>query len=108
MKESLDLLILENDEKDKYVSELELDLKEKSHHTEHLSQFEKIATAEAQERESKMAQIKLEKDMKEKEAAAHLAMVEEKAKRVDQLEGQLLLLELDKDKMKKEIGILSD
>ena len=30
MKESLDLLILENDEKDKYVRELELDLKDKS------------------------------------------------------------------------------
>lgn len=36
MKESLDLLILENDEKDAYIKELELDLKEKSHHTEHL------------------------------------------------------------------------
>ena len=46
--------------------------------------------------------------MKEMEAAAHLAMVEEKAKRVDQLEGQLLLLDMDKEKMKKEIGILSD
>lgn len=30
MKESLDLLILENDEKDKYISELELDIKDKS------------------------------------------------------------------------------
>ena len=28
----------------------------------------------------------MEKDIKEKEAAAHLAMVEEKAKRVDELE----------------------
>ena len=37
MKESLDLLILENDEKDKYIQELELDLKDKSQHTEHLS-----------------------------------------------------------------------
>ena len=37
MKESLDLLILENDEKDKYIKELELDLKDKSQHTEHLS-----------------------------------------------------------------------
>ena len=54
MKESLDLLILENDEKDKYVAELELDLKESSHHTEHLSLGVKIATAEAQERETKM------------------------------------------------------
>lgn len=53
----------------------------------------KIAAQEADqlqkaisERESKMSQIRTEKDMKEKEAAAHLAMVEEKAKRVDQLE----------------------
>jgi len=31
MKETIDLFILENDEKDKYVAELELDVKEKSH-----------------------------------------------------------------------------
>ena len=47
-----------------------------------------------------MAQIKLERDMKEKEAAAHLAMVEEKAKRVDELERQMVLLNMDKDKLK--------
>jgi len=52
--------------------------------------------------------MKHERDMKEKEAAAHLAMVEEKAKRVDVLEGQLLLLDMDKDKLKKEINILSE
>lgn len=53
----------------------------------------KIAAQEADqlqqaisERESKMSQIRTEKDMKEREAAAHLSMVEEKAKRVDQLE----------------------
>ena len=38
--------------------------------------------------------------MKEKEAAAHLAMVEEKAKRVDELERQMVLLNMDKDKLK--------
>lgn len=65
------------------MAELELDLKEKSHHTEHLRDVVKIGTSEAQERETKMTQMKLERDMKEKEAAAHLAMVEEKAKRVD-------------------------
>jgi len=43
----------------------------------------KIETAEAKERELKMTKLKLEKDMKDKEAAAHLCMVEEKAKRVD-------------------------
>ena len=46
--------------------------------------------------------------MKEKEAAAHLAMVEQKAKRVDQLEGQLVILEMDKEKLKREINTLSD
>lgn len=65
-------------------------------------------TVEAAERETKLTQMKLERDMKEKEAAAHLAMIEEKAKRVDELEGQLLLLNMDKDNLKKEINILSD
>ena len=46
--------------------------------------------------------------MKEKEAAAHLALVEQKAKRVDQLEGQLVILEMDKEKLKREINTLSD
>lgn len=87
MKESLDLLILENDEKDKYIQELELDLKDKSQHTELMSKGMNMATAEAQERETKLNQMKIEKDMKEKEAAAHLAQVEQKAKRVDELEG---------------------
>ena len=46
-----------------------------------------MVTVEAQERETKLNQMKLERDMKENEAAAHLAQVEEKAKRVDALEG---------------------
>ena len=37
MKESLDLLIQENDEKDKLISVIELDLKEKSHASEYLT-----------------------------------------------------------------------
>jgi len=46
--------------------------------------------------------------MKENEAAAHLKMVEEKAKRVDQLESQMVLLNMDKDKLKIELGRLTD
>ena len=34
MKESLDLLILENAEQDEMIKELDLEVKEKSHHTE--------------------------------------------------------------------------
>ena len=90
LTENLDLLIVENDEKDKLIQSLELDLKEKSHHTEHLKMGAIMASQEADqlqrianEREAKLMQIKLEKEMKENEAAAHLKMVEEKAKRVD-------------------------
>lgn len=108
MKESLDLLILENDEKDKYVRELELDLKDKSQHTEHLSRGMNMVTVEAQERETKLNQMKLERDMKENEAAAHLAQVEEKAKRVDALEGQIVILQMDKDELKRQVGVLND
>jgi len=43
MSENLDLLILENDEKDKLIDTLELDLKEKSHHTEHLTMGARMA-----------------------------------------------------------------
>ena len=46
--------------------------------------------------------------MKEKEAKAHLEMVEEKAKRVDELERQMVLLNMDKDKLQKEVNVLSD
>ena len=52
--------------------------------------------------------MKIERDIKEKEAAAHLALVEEKAKRVDQLERQMALLEMDKDRLKAELGKLND
>ena len=52
--------------------------------------------------------MKVERDIKEKEAAAHLALVEEKAKRVDELEGQLVLLRMDKDELKRQIGVLND
>ena len=45
--------------------------------------------------------MKVERDIKEKEAAEHLALVEEKAKRVDELEGQLVLLRMDKDELKR-------
>ena len=51
-----------------------------------------MATVEAQERETKLNMMKIERDIKEKEAASHLAQVEEKAKRVDELEGQLVNL----------------
>ena len=44
MKESLDLLILENDEKDKYIQEMEVEVKEKTHHSDFLAQGAKIAT----------------------------------------------------------------
>ena len=37
LSENLDLLVQENEEKDALIKELELDLKEKSHHTEHLT-----------------------------------------------------------------------
>ena len=90
LTENLDLLIVENDEKDNLIQSLELDLKEKSHHTEHLKMGAIMASQEADqlqrianEREAKLMEIKLEKEMKENEAAAHLKMVEEKAKRVD-------------------------
>lgn len=86
MKESLDMLILENDEKDKLISELDLEIKEKANDADFAAQNVQIATEEVKERENKLTQMKLERDMKEKEAAAHLATVEEKAKRVDQLE----------------------
>ncbi len=108
LKENFDLLYMENDEKDKYVAQLELDLKEKSHHADHLTQGVKMANEEAQEREGKMTQMKLERDIKEKEAAAHLALVEEKAKRVDELEKQMVLLNMDKEKLKQEVNSLSD
>lgn len=67
-----------------------------------------IATKEAKEREAKLTQMKLERDMKEKETAAHLVMVEEKAKRVDELERKMVLLEMDKDKLKFEVNRLTD
>ena len=51
MKESLDLLSLENDEKDAYIKELEIEIKEKTHHSDFLAQGAKIATQEATERE---------------------------------------------------------
>ena len=68
----------------------------------------KIANEEAQERESKLAQIKLERDIKEKEAAAHLVVVEEKAARVDELEKQMVLLNMDKERLQREVHALSD
>ena len=45
---------------------------------------------------------------KENEAKAHLAEVEEKAKRVDELERQMVLLNMDKDKLKAEYNKMSD
>jgi len=42
--------------------------------------------------------------MKEKEAADHLVEVETKATRVDELEKKLVLLGMDKDKLKSENG----
>jgi len=73
MKESLDLLILENDEKDIYIKEMEVEIKERTHQSDFLEQGAKIATQEAQEREARLERMRLEKDMKEKEAAEHLA-----------------------------------
>ena len=108
MKESLDLLILENDEKDKYIQEMEVEIKEKTHHSDFLAQGAKIATQEAAEREQKLEKMRLEKDMKEREAAEHLAEVESKAKRVDELEKQMVLLNMDKDKLKAENNKLTD
>lgn len=108
MKESLDLLILENDEKDKYIQEMEVEVKEKTHHSDFLAQGAKIATQEAAEREAKLEKMRLEKDMKEREAAEHLAEVEAKAKRVDELEKQMALLNLDKDKLKGENSKLTE
>lgn len=52
--------------------------------------------------------MRLEKDMKEREAAEHLAEVEAKAKRVDELEKQMALLNLDKDKLKGENHTLTE
>ena len=67
-----------------------------------------MATAEAQEREAKLERMRIERDMKENEAKAHLAEVEEKAKRVDELERQMALLNMDKDKLKAEYNKISD
>lgn len=83
-------------------------MKEKSHHTESLTKETKLASQEAKDREAKIAQVKIERDMKEKEAAAHLGLVEQKAKRVDELERQQALLDMDKDQMKREINRLKD
>lgn len=46
--------------------------------------------------------IRSEKEQKEKEAADHLEEIEQKASRVDELEKQHVLLNMDKDKLKKE------
>ena len=58
--------------------------------------------------DKRLAAIKVEKDLKEKEAAAHLEEVEKKAARVDELEKQHVLLEMDKDRLKMENGKLID
>ena len=52
--------------------------------------------------------MRLEKDLKEKEASSHLASVEQKAMRVDELERQMVLLNMDKDKLKVENNRLCD
>lgn len=44
MQEHVDLLIDENDEKDKYVRQLELDLKDRNLHSEQMAQGAKLAT----------------------------------------------------------------
>ena len=46
----------------------------------------------------------MEKEMKEKEASDHLKVVEEKAARVDLLEKRLVLLEMDKEKLNRELN----
>ena len=102
------MLILENEEKDAYIKELEIEIKEKTHHSDFLAQGAKIATQEATEREAKLEKMRLEKDLKEREAAEHLHEVEEKAKRVDELEKQMAVLNMEKDKLKLENGRLAD
>lgn len=44
MKESLEMLILENDEKDKLISELDLEIKEKANDADFAAQNVQIAT----------------------------------------------------------------
>jgi hypothetical protein len=50
----------------------------------------------------------MEKEMKEKEASDHLKVVEEKAARVDLLEKRLVLLEMDKEKLNRELNQMSE
>ena len=49
MTENLDMLILENDEKDKLITQIELDLKEKSQTTDMLNRGVQLATQEAKQ-----------------------------------------------------------
>ena len=63
---------------------------------------------EKDQTDKRLAAIKIEKELKEKEAAEHLAEVEKKAARVDELEKQHVLLEMDKDRLKMENGKLID
>ena len=122
MKEDNDLLILEKDEKEKRIRELETEIERRATDADYNSQRVQIATEEAKdrenrlkvaaeeaaEREKKLNYMKLERDMKEKEAAAHLASVEEKAKMVDKLEAQIVLINMDKDALKRELNQLQN
>ena len=129
VKENLEVLLIDNDEKEAKIKELITDLNIKSATIENLMQGLTQATAESDQNtkkakelemkaktysvekdltERRLVAIKMEKDLKEKEAANHLAEIETKAARVDELEKQHVLLEMDKDRLKSENGRLID
>ena len=118
-------MLTDNDEKENQIKELISDLSRKTSECEVLMTGLQNATQDqdkieklAKEKEVKMTAlqveknmtdkrlqaIKIEKDMKEREAADHLIEVESKAARVDELEKKLVLLGMDKDKLKAENG----
>ena len=128
-KENLEVLLIDNDEKEAKIKELITDLNIKTQTIENLMQGLTQATEESDQinkkakdlemqartvqvekdiTDKRLAAIKMEKDLKEKEAKTHLAEIETKAARVDELEKQHVLLEMDKDRLKVENGRLID
>ena len=101
------MLLIDNDEKEAKIKEMLTDLNIKTATIENLMQGLTQATEESDQvnkkakeiemkaktalvekeiTDKRLVAIKMEKDLKEKEAAAHLEEVEKKAARVDELE----------------------
>ena len=115
MDENLELLLADNEEKETKITNLMVDLQAKSTMTESLAEGVKYANEEAdklqadnKDKEIKLVQLKVEKEQKEREASEHLKQVETKAARVDQLEKQLVLLEMDKERLNRELNQMTD